>query len=386
MKKIAKVIAVILCLAMVASLAACGKKKDKAKFGIGLIGPLTGEAAIYGTAAKNGAQIAVDEINAEAEKNGGIQIDYRAEDDAHDAEKSKSAYNTLKDWGMQALIGPITTTPAVAVAAEANKDKIFCLTPSASSTDVTKDNDVMYQVCFTDPKQGTASADYIAENYKDKSVAVIYQNDDAYSKGIFEAFKTELEAKGGKLAYDGSFTKDTATDFAAQVKAAQSAGADILFLPIYYTPASVILKQCKDISYAPVFFGVDGMDGILTVEGFDKSLAEGVLLLTPFSASVESSKSFVDKYKEKYNEVPNQFAADGYDAVYIVYNMMVASGCTADMSAADVCAKLQGAVKDYKYTGLTGKDMTWDADGAVNKAPLVYVIKNGEYVLPDATK
>ncbi len=400
MKKFAKVIALILCFALIAAFAACaGKPGDDTTttaapdaepasteapadaagaFKIGLIGPLTGGAAIYGNAAKNGAQIAVDEINAK----GGIQFEYKAEDDEHDAEKSVNAYNTLVDWGMQALVGPITTKPAVAVSAEAFADRIFCLTPSASSTDVIDNKDNMFQVCFTDPNQGTASADYIAENLAGKKVAVIYKNDDAYSQGIRDTFVKEAAAKNVEVAYEGTFTEATSTDFSVQVTAAQAAEAEIVFLPMYYEPASVILKQAKDIGYSPVFFGVDGMDGILSMEGFDTSLAEGVMLLTPFSADDPNAADFVKAYQDAYGEIPNQFAADGYDAVYTIYQALQEAECTADMSAADICEKLVSVMPTISVDGLTGKGMTWDASGAVSKAPMAVVIKDGVYVTP----
>ena len=398
MKKFTKILALILCFAMIAAFAACGNKADDGNdtadttaagdatntdsasgtFKLGFIGPLTGGAAIYGNAAKNGAQIAVDEINAK----GGIQFEYNPQDDAHDAEQSVNAYNTLVDWGMQALIGPVTTTPAIAVSAEANENRVFCLTPSASSTDVIDNNDVMYQVCFTDPNQGTGSADYIAENYEGKTVAVIYKNDDAYSQGIRDTFVKEAEAKGIEVVYEGTFTEATSTDFSVQVTAAQSANADIVFLPIYYQPASVILKQAADIDYAPIFFGVDGMDGILTMEGFDASLAEGVMLLTPFSADDPTAADFVAKYNEQFGETPNQFAADGYDAVYIIYNALNAAGCTDDMDAAAICDALTAQMTSLSYDGLTGAGMTWDDNGAVAKAPRAVVIKDGVYVTP----
>ena len=393
MKKFVKVIALVLCFAMIAAFAACGGNKTddntttapanpgtttEAAFKIGLIGPLTGGAAIYGNAAKYGAQIAVDEINAK----GGIQFEYKAEDDEHDAEKSVNAYNSLVDWGMQVLVGPITTKPAVAVSAEAAEDRVFCLTPSASSTDVINGKDNMFQVCFTDPNQGTASADYIAENFTGKSVAVIYKNDDAYSQGIRDTFVAEAGAKGITVAYEGTFTDATATDFSVQVTAAKAANAEVVFLPMYYEPASIILKQAKDIDYAPVFFGVDGMDGILGMEGFDTTLAEGVMLLTPFSADDPKAADFVAAYQAAYGEIPNQFAADGYDAVYIIYEALQKAGCTADMSAADICEKLVAAMPTLTVDGLTGDGMTWDASGAVSKAPMAVVIKDGAYVTP----
>ena len=327
----------------------------------------------------NGIQIAVDEINA---KGGSIKFEFKSEDDVADGETAVNAYNTLVDWGMQALVGPVTTGSSIAVSAKTAEDKMFMLTPSGSSTDIIKDKDNVFQVCFTDPNQGTGPADYIAEHMADKKVAIIYRNDDAYSQGIRDTFVAEAATKSIEVVYQGTFTKDTATDFSVQLTAAQSAGADLLFLPIYYQPASVILSQADQMGYAPTFFGVDGMDGILTMEGFDPKLAEGVMLLTPFSADAtdERTQSFVKTYQEKYNELPNQFAADGYDGVYTLYAALEKSGCTADMSSEDICAKVTAAMTEIKVDGLTGEGMTWSATGEVSKAPRAVVIKDGAYV------
>ena len=348
-------------------------------FKLGHIGPLTGDAAIYGIATNNGTQLAVDEINA---LGGDIQFELKSEDDVATADTAVNAYNSLKDWGMQALIGCTTTGSAIAVAAEAYADRVFAITPSASSTDVTAGKDNMFQVCFTDPNQGVASADYMAEKMADAKIAVIYRNDDAYSQGIRDAFKAEAEAKGLNIVSEGTFTKDTATDFSVQLTAAQSAGADLIFLPIYYQPASVIFNQADAMGYAPTFFGVDGMDGILTLEGFDTKLAEGVMLLTPFSASSddEATQAFVTAYVEKFGETPNQFAADAYDAVYALYEAIKASGVTADMSAADICEALVAAMPTITLNGLTGT-LSWSANGEVSKAPAAYVIEDGKYVV-----
>ena len=351
-------------------------------FKIGGIGPLTGDAAIYGNAAMNGAKIAVEEINAL----GGIQIEFQAQDDVSDPETSVNAYNSLLDWGMQALIGPVTTGPAISVSAEANNDRVFCLTPSASSTDVIDGKDNMFQICFTDPNQGVGAADYIAENMNGAKVAIIYRNDDAYSQGIRDTFVAEAAEVGLEVVDEGTFTKDTATDFSVQLTSAQSKGADVIFLPIYYQPASVILNQAKQMGYAPTFFGVDGMDGILTMEGFETSLAEGVMLLTPFSADAadERTQSFVAKYNDLYGETPNQFAADGYDCVYAIYNALNAIGATSDMSAEELCEELIATFTsaDFAVDGLTGSGMTWSTTGEVSKAPMAVVIKDGVYVTP----
>jgi branched-chain amino acid transport system substrate-binding protein len=348
-------------------------------FKLGHIGPLTGDAAIYGIATNNGAQLAVEEINA---LGGDIQFELKSEDDVATADTAVNAYNSLKDWGMQALIGCTTTGSAIAVAAEAYSDRVFAITPSASSTDVTAGKDNVFQVCFTDPNQGVASADYMAEKMADAKIAIIYRNDDAYSQGIRDAFKAEAEAKGLNIVSEGTFTKDTATDFSVQLTAAQSAGADLIFLPIYYQPASVIFNQADAMGYAPTFFGVDGMDGILTLEGFDTKLAEGVMLLTPFSASSEdeATQAFVSAYVEKFGETPNQFAADAYDAVYALYEAIKASGVTADMSTADICEALVAAMPTITLNGLTGT-LSWSANGEVSKAPSAYVIQDGKYVV-----
>lgn len=350
-------------------------------FKIGCIGPATGDAAIYGKAVFNGIQIAVDEINA---KGGSIKFEFKSEDDVADGETAVNAYNTLVDWGMQALVGPVTTGSSIAVSAKTAEDKMFMLTPSGSSTDIIKDKDNVFQVCFTDPNQGTGSADYIAEHMADKKVAIIYRNDDAYSQGIRDTFVAEAAAKSIEVVYQGTFTKDTATDFSVQLTAAQSAGADLLFLPIYYQPASVILSQADQMGYAPTFFGVDGMDGILTLEGFDTSLAEGLMLLTPFTADAQDdlTKNFVAKYKEQYKDTPNQFAADGYDCVYAIYDAIEKSGVTPDMSASDICDQLISVFTspDFTFSGLTGEGMTWSDTGEVSKPPKGMVIENGAYV------
>lgn len=352
---------------------------DGAVFKIGGIGPTTGGAAIYGTAVMNSAQIAVDEINAAGGING-YQVEFKAEDDQHDAEKSVNAYNSLKDWGMQILMGTVTTTPCIAVSEKTAEDGMFELTPSASSTDVI-DNDNVFQVCFTDPNQGTASAQYIAENKLATKVAVIYDSSDVYSSGIETNFVKEAESQGLEVVATEAFTADSKTDFSTQLQKAQSEGADLVFLPIYYTEASIILKQADGMGYAPKFFGCDGMDGILGVENFDTSLAEGLMLLTPFAADAddEKTKAFVSKYEEKYGETPNQFGADAYDAIYIIKAVIEEAGVTPDMSVSDIGTALEGAITTISFDGLTGAGMTWAATGEVSKAPKAVVIENGAY-------
>ena len=349
-----------------------------AAFKIGGTGPLTGDAAIYGNAVKNGAQLAVDEINAE----GGVQFELKMEDDENDPEKAVSAYNALKDWGVQLSLGSVTSKPAEATATENFADRIFALTPSASAPAVTEGKDNVFQMCFSDPNQGIASAEYIADNQMGTKIAIIYKNDAVYSSGIYEKFKAEAETKGLNIVSTTTFTSSSATDFSVQLGEAKAAGADLLFLPIYYQPASLILQQAKSMGYAPKFFGVDGMDGILTLEGFDTALAEGVMLLTPFNADAEDEKtqSFVTKYKEQFGDVPNQFAADAYDCVYAYKAAIEASGATPDMSAEELCDLMIQTFPTLTFDGLTGEGVTWDSTGAVSKSPKGMIIENGAYV------
>lgn len=385
-----KFISVMLVAAMaVTALTGCGSnsgsssKKDADKYYIGGIGPTTGATAIYGTAVKNGAQIAVDEINAAGGING-KQIEYRFEDDQNDAEKAVNAYNTLKDWGMQMLVGTTTTAPCIAVAGKTASDNVFQITPSASSPDVlSSGNGNVFQVCFTDPNQGIASAQYIAENKLATKIGIIYDSSDVYSSGIEEKFEAEAKTQGLNIVSKAAFTADSKTDFGTQLQKAKDAGADLLFLPIYYQEASIILKQADTMGYKPKFFGVDGMDGILTVENFDTKLAEDVMLLTPFAADAKdkSVQNFVKTYKEKYKDTPNQFAADSYDAVYALKAAIEESKATTDMSASDMCDALKGAMTKIKMQGLTGgKDgLTWNESGEVTKSPKAVIIKNGAY-------
>ena len=372
--KIRKMAAAVLALALVLCMGTAALAEDTIK--IGLIGPQTGGAAVYGMAVARAAQIAVDEINAQ----GGLQIALDVQDDEHDAEKSINAYNAVLDNGAQMILGSVTTTPCIAVAAQAYEERVFMLTPSASSPAVIEGKDNMYQVCFTDPAQGAASADYIFQNKLGEKIGVIYNNGDVYSTGIYQTFETKAAELGLEIVKVSTFTDDT-TDFSVQVTDMKNAGADVVFLPIYYTPASLILTESSKQEFAPVFFGVDGMDGILTVEGFDASLAEGVMLLTPFSADAEDekTKAFVAKYQELYGEVPNQFAADAYDGIYALYAAAVAGGITGDTSVEDACEILIEQFQQLTVEGLTGT-MTWSATGEVTKTPTAVVIKDGVYV------
>lgn len=394
-----KFIAMLMAAAMMMAMVACGNTStnnssngnntgdttgdsDVVTIKIGGIGPLTGGNAVYGVATQLGAQVAVDEINA---LDSNIKFEYDFQDDTGVAETAVSAYNTLKDWDVDIIYGCTTTGPCVTVAAETNADRYFQLTPSASSTDVTAGKDNVFQMCFTDPNQGVTAADYISEHQLGTKIGIIYNNGDAYSTGIAEAFIAHAAEIGLEVVATETFPSDTNTDYNVQLNACKDAGADLVFLPIYYTPASLILAQANAMGYAPTFFGADGMDGILTMEGFDASLAEGLMLMTPFNADAtdDATVNFVESYKKLSGDVtPNQFAADGYDCIYAIYAALQTIDGLADMDHEALCDAMIAAFtsSDFSTDGLTGSGMTWSANGEISKDPVVVVIQDGAYV------
>ena len=302
------------------------------------------------------------------------------ETDENDAEKTLNAYNALKDWGMNVLVGTVTSTPCVAVANETAADNMFQLTPSGSATECVANPNV-FRVCFSDPNQGTAAAQYIGEHKLATKVAIIYDSSDVYSSGITQNFTAEAANQGIEIVSSEAFTADNNKDFSVQLQKAKDGGAELVFLPIYYTEASLILAQADSMGFETKFFGCDGMDGILGVENFDTSLAEGLMLLTPFAADStdEKTQNFVKAYKDAYKDTPNQFAADAYDAVYAVKAAAEKEDVKADMDVADICAALEKGMTEITLEGVTGDEITWTEDGEPNKAPKAVEIKDGAY-------
>ena len=392
-----KLVSAVLAGAMMLSLAACGSTADTTEstasqaatgettaaatpIKLGGIGPVTGGNAQYGTAVQNGEQLAVDEINAAA---GYTVFELQFEDDESDPETAVNAYNALKDWGMQVLLGAVTSDPSLNVASECVNDNIFMLTPSASAEDVALTGPNVFQMCFTDPNQGKTSAQYIADNALGTNIGIIYDSSDPSSTGIYTAFVATAEELGLNIVAQPSFTADNKSDLSTQVAQCQDAGADLVFLPIYYNEASQILIAANSRGYEPTFFGCDGMDGILSVEGFDTSLANGLMMLCPFSAfgDDETTTTFVSAYEAAFDSTPNQFAADAYDCVYAIYQCVQDGTINGDMSASDMCDALVEAFGTMSFSGTTGENQTWDENGMISKEPKVYQIQDDAYVL-----
>ena len=385
MKNLKKIISVTAAAAMVMStVAPVSVFADDATFKIGGIGPVTGAAAIYGQAVKNATELAINEVNEDGGING-YQVEFKFEDDENDAEKTLNAYNALKDWGMNILVGTVTSTPCVAVANETAADNMFQLTPSGSATECVANPNV-FRVCFSDPNQGTAAAQYIGEHKLATKVAIIYDSSDVYSSGITQNFTAEAANQGIEIVSSEAFTADNNKDFSVQLQKAKDGGAELVFLPIYYTEASLILAQANKAGFSPKWFGCDGMDGILDLEGFDASLAENLMFLTPFTANAtdDATQKFVADFKDAFGDTPIQFAADAYDCVYAIKAAAEKENITPDMSASDICDALKKGMTEITYDGLTGKSITWSEDGEPTKDPTVVVVQNGEYQVLEA--
>ena len=384
MKKSMRILALVLAaLMLVGSFAACGEKSGDAGENvlvIGGIGPLTGSAASYGQGVMKGAQLAVDEINKAGGVNG-MQLSLNFQDDEHTTDKAVNAYNTLKDKGMKLLMGTVTSNPCVAVAEKTHEDNMFQLTPSGSSVACTQYDNV-FRICFNDPNQGTVSAQYIAENNIASKIAIIYDSSDVYSSGIKDKFVAEAANRNLEIVATEAFTSDSKTDFSVQLQKIQASGAELVFLPIYYSEAAMILSQANKNGLDVKWFGCDGLDGLIAQLGDEVALADGVMLLTPFVADAQDAKTsaFVSAYKAANNdETPNQFAADAYDAIYAIKAALEKAGVTdASISASDLCDLLVPAMTQIQVVGVTGT-MTWDAAGEPTKEPKGMKIENGAY-------
>lgn len=379
--KFTKIASLVLAGAMaVMSLVSCGTpaEKDSSTLLIGGIGPLTGDYANYGTSVQHGAEIAVEEINQAGGVNG-YTFALSFQDSQGDPDSASAAYGKLMDNGMKVSLGAVLSGETQSVVAAAKDDGILVLTPSGSAKSAIEGSATAFRVCFSDPSQGTASANYIADNELADKVAVFYASDVDYSKGLYDTFKAQAEVRGIEIVEVQTFTADSSTDFSTQIQAIKNSGVKLIFIPIYAAEAATFLTQAKTagaFAEDTLFFGCDGLDGILQKIDEAKN-AENVMMLTPFAADAQDEKTqaFVTKYQAQYNAIPDQFAADGYDAVYAVAEAIKSAGLTPEAEEG-FNEKIVAAMTQIEVDGLTGK-MTWGADGETNKAALAMIINNG---------
>ena len=363
-----KLFCMMMAVLMVLAMTACGGEKtptpnqdETETIRIGGIGPLSGGYANYGFSVKNGAQLAVDEINAAGGING-KQVELSFQDSQADPESAVNAYGKLMDWGMQVSLGGVLSGETASIVAAAREDNIMLITPSGSADKCIDGNSRAFRVCFYDSFQGAAAAQYIKNNNMVDTVGILYQSDIDYSVGLYNAFVEECGKSGITIAETQTFTDATKTDFSTQINALVNSGVKLVFIPFYAEEASTFLTQARGKFADDVyFFGADGLDGILGKVEQDPTIANNVLMLTPFAADdpAENVQAFVKAYQAAYNATPDQFAADAYDAVYVIKAAVEKAGTTdGDAMAA--------AMTSLEVTGVTGT-MTWNADGNTNK-------------------
>lgn len=374
-KTVLKLLSLCMCLVIAAgALVACGNKNDT--YVIGCTGPLTGSAASYGLSVQKGANLAIKEIN-EAGGLNGVNFSFEMIDDEASGDKVTDAYNTLMSKGMVVAIGSVTSGSCLTFASCSKEDNLFFITPSASADDAIA-NSNGYRICFGDPDQGMYAAKALSSDYE--KIGVIYNIDDAYSTGLLQGFESEMKAQNKTNYVKKSFSNNTNTNFSTQVSELKAEGCDVVFLPIYYQEASLIIGEAKSQNYSVDFYGCDGMDGIVKHVADNATLSEaikGLKYLAPIDVESEDAKikDFVDAYKTAYGEVPDQFAADAYDAVYVIYEAMKKAGVDdVNIEPSALCDKITAVLQgDFEYVGVTGK-MTWNENGAAVKAPVTIVI------------
>ena len=376
-----KTFAAVMALAMILGLTACGGKNYTAKnteYVIGFSGPLTGPAAVYGVAVQNSAQMAVDEINAAGGLDG-VKFKLLATDDTHDATKVAANYASMIEGGMQVSLGTVTTAPGLEFTNLSVEDNVFFITPSASGDDIPK-NDNGFQMCFADGNQGKVAANYV--NSTDfKKIGIFYKSDDAYSNGIYKQFKENLDSSIETV--DAVFTDANATDFSAQISTLKD--CKFIFMPIYYTPASIFMTQAKDIiAKDAVYYGCDGFDGLAGQFEDFSVIPQEVSMLSHFdsNATEGAAAEFIKKYTEKFGaDTLNQFGASAYDCVYAIYNAMKAAKDAGEkidvtISAEDLCEILKAQFTgDFSYSGVTGNNIKWKDNGYVEKKAVKYTLK-----------
>lgn len=382
-----KFLCMMMAVLMVLAMAACGGEPannggndtpDATTVKIGGIGPLTGAYANYGLSEKNGAELAVKEIN-EAGGIAGKQIELSYQDSQGESESAVNAYGKLMDWGMEVSLGCVLSGENASVVAAARDDDVLLITPSGSADKCIDGNDKAFRVCFYDSYQGAAAAQYIKDNNMVDTVGILYQSDNDYSVGLYNAFVAKCGELGITIAETQTFTSSTNTDFSTQVSALVSSGVKLVFIPLYAEEASTFLTQAHGKFADDVyFFGADGLDGILGKVKQDTSLANNVLMLTPFAADnpAENVQSFVKKYQEAYGATPDQFAADAYDAIYAIKAAVEKAGSTSG-------AALASALTSLTVEGVTGT-MTWAADGNTNKPASAILYYDGVGTLFDS--
>ncbi len=320
---------------------------------LGVIGPMTGSLAVYGTHVSNGAELAVEQIN----EAGGISVGGKtytltteSKDDQGDSTECLNSMNALISDGIQLVIGSATSGCTSAITSVANSEGVCLITPSGTADSLTTAMDYVFRTCFKDSFQGKLAAQYAKDNGYTK-VGIVYCSADTYSAGLRDAFTAACGDLGLEIVAEESVASMTEVDYSNQFNKMVSAGAELVFTPFYYdVMGPYLVPQARQAGFDGILLGADGVDNTETTipDGVDLSVYNNVMFVNHYStelATSDVSSNFVETYEAKYGETPNNFDALGYDAVLVYKDAIEAAG---GFTAAEVQAALADTSKTYE--------------------------------------
>ncbi|MCL2319539.1 MAG: ABC transporter substrate-binding protein [Treponema sp.] len=343
MKKSVLLLAVFCCAAALAFAGGGGQAAGTSSgntFAIGAVFPLSGQVAFYGNESRDGALLAIEQINAA----GGLlgkKLTLLAEDDEGDGAKSVNAFTKLTTRDkVTMVIGSSTSGATMAMTALAQQNKIILNSPSATNIDVTKAGDFIFRACFIDPFQGVVGADFAFDTLKARKAAILYDAGADYNTGLAKAFRDEFKKLNGQVVADEAYqTGDV--DFNAQVTRIRAANPDMVYLPNYYNDVALQAKQLRAQGVTCALVGGDGWDGLIDNAG-DEAL--NGFWSAGFAADTTDPKgmAFVKAYTAKYSRPASQFAALGYDTLMLIADGIKAAGTFDTTKVKDAMAKING--------------------------------------------
>ena len=343
-----KLLSLLLAASMTLSLAACGGSSDKEEASgndtvveegggtitLGMIGPLTGSLAVYGTHIEKGVKLAIEEINAAGGvtlSDGTYQLAVETKDDQGDSTECVNAINALISDGVGLVVGSATSGCTSAITSIANSEGVVLITPSGTADSLTTTMDYVFRTCFRDSFQGELAAQYALDEGYTK-VGIVYCSADTYSAGLRDAFVAACGKLGLEIVAEESVATMTEVDYTNQFNKMVSSGAELVFTPFYYdVMGPYLVPQARSAGFTGVLLGADGVDNTETTipAGADLSVYNDVMFVNHYAtelATSDVSANFVASYQAKYGETPNNFDALAYDAVYVYKAAMEACG------------------------------------------------------------
>jgi branched-chain amino acid transport system substrate-binding protein len=352
----------------------CGGEKtpEAQKIEIGFFGALTGPQATFALSGRNGARLAIDQLNAA----GGVlgkKLDLLVEDDHNDPSEAASAVSKLitRDH-VVALIGENASSRSLAAAPIAQNYQVPMVSPSSTNVEVTKKGDYIFRVCFIDSYQGKAVATFAWQTLQAKTAALLVDAKSDYSVGLADAFRAAFTSLGGRIVAEVKYAEGD-SDFSAQLTAIQSAAPDAVMIPGYYTDAGLIARQARSLGMKAILLGADGWDSPKLAE-IGGAAVEGSYLSNHYSVDDPSPavRTFVEDYRKIFGTAPDSIAALSYDAARLIADAMKRAGSTEGKRVRDALASTAD------FPGVTGM-ITMDADRNPVKPAVILKVERGKF-------